>query len=407
MKIAFIVSIFPALSETFILNQITGLLDLGHDVDIFSNVTPNEDKVHSDFTSYRLIERTHYFDIPDKKIDRVIKAIKILLIWFFRYPLVILKALNIIKYRSFYNCLNNLFFVAQFLGKKYDIIHCHFGPNGILGIRLKELGIPGKYITSFHGFDVNSYVKKHGKDVYKNLFEKVDLCTVNTDFTGRKVKALGCEHTKITKLPVGLDIRRFPFKERKIRPENKVNIFTVARLVEVKGVEYSIRAVAKLLKTHSNICYRIAGDGHLREELQGLISRLGAQNKVILLGWKTQDEVQELYEKSHIFVLSSVIASNDDQEGQGLVLVEAQAMGLPIISTLVGGIPEGVLDGKSGFLIPERNVDVLAERLQCLIEHPEVWPEMGRCGRNFVEKHYDINKLNQQLVKIYQNLLRS
>lgn len=90
-----------------------------------------------------------------------------------------------------------------------------------------------------------------------------------------------------------------------------------------------------------------------------------------------------------------------------MVLAETQFIGLPVISTLHNGIPEGVLDGKSGFLVPELNVEALAERLHYLIEHPEVWPEMGRCGRDFVEKHYDIKKLNQQLVKIYQNLLRS
>lgn len=407
MKIAFIVSIFPALSETFILNQITGLLDMGHEVDIFANLTPNGGKVHRDVTSYKLIERTHYFDIPDKKIDRVLRAVKILLVWFFRYPLVILRALNITKYRSFYNCLNNLFFVESFLKKKYDIIHCHFGPNGIIGIRLKELGISGKYITSFHGHDVNSYVKTYGKDVYKNLFEKIDLCTVNTDFTGQKVKALGCEHTKITKLPVGLDITNFTFKERRIKPGDDINIITVARLVEKKGLEYSIKAVAKLLKTHPNICYRIAGDGHLRGKLQGLIGSLDVQDKIFLLGWKNQNEVKQLYEQAHLFILSSVTAKNGDQEGQGLVLAEAQFVGLPVISTLHNGIPEGVLDGKSGFLIPERNVEALAERLQYLIEHPEVWPEMGRYGRDFVEKHYDIKKLNQQLVKIYQDLRRS
>ncbi|OEU66736.1 MAG: hypothetical protein BBJ57_09470 [Desulfobacterales bacterium PC51MH44] len=111
-----------------------------------------------------------------------------------------------------------------------------------------------------------------------------------------------------------------------------------------------------------------------------------------------------MYEKAHIFIFSSLTARNGDQEGQGLVLSEAQAMGLPVISTLVGGIPEGVLEGKSGFLVPERDVEALAERLQYLIEHLEVWPEMGRYGRNFMAKHYDIKKLNQRLVNIYQNL---
>ena len=80
-------------------------------------------------------------------------------------------------------------------------------------------------------------------------------------------------------------------------------------------------------------------------------------------------------------------------------------MGLPIVSTLHNGIPEGVLDGKSGFLVPERDVDALTEKLEYLIEHPEIWPDMGQYGRKFVEERYDINKLNQRLVEIYQNLI--
>jgi colanic acid/amylovoran biosynthesis glycosyltransferase len=88
-----------------------------------------------------------------------------------------------------------------------------------------------------------------------------------------------------------------------------------------------------------------------------------------------------------------------------LVLQEAQAVGLPIVSTSVGGIPEGMLDGKSGFLVPERDVDALSDRLRYLVEHPELWPEMGRCGRRLVEEKYDIKMLNSKLVRIYDALL--
>ena len=105
--------------------------------------------------------------------------------------------------------------------------------------------------------------------------------------------------------------------------------------------------------------------------------------------------------------MSSVTASDGDKEGQGLVLQEAQGMGLPVLSTLHNGIPDGVLDGKSGFLVPERDVDGLAQKLDYLLENPQVWSEMGLAGRKFVEQHYDINKLNDKLVQIYQDLLNA
>ncbi len=151
--------------------------------------------------------------------------------------------------------------------------------------------------------------------------------------------------------------------------------------------------------------YHIVGDGPLRKSIEMLIKQLSIQDKVNLLGWRTQDEIRQLYADAHIFVLSSVTASNGDKEGQGLVIQEAQASGLPVISTLHNGIPEGILDGKSGFLVPERDVDALAEKLIYLIEHPEIWPEMGRAGRAYVEANYDINKLNDRLVEIYKEVL--
>jgi len=94
-------------------------------------------------------------------------------------------------------------------------------------------------------------------------------------------------------------------------------------------------------------------------------------------------------------------------EGQGVVLVEAQASGLPVITTKHNAFLETVVDGKSAFLVPERDVDTLAERLAYLIEHPEVWPKMGRAGRKHVEANYDIGKLNDRLVEIYEKLLDS
>jgi colanic acid/amylovoran biosynthesis glycosyltransferase len=80
-------------------------------------------------------------------------------------------------------------------------------------------------------------------------------------------------------------------------------------------------------------------------------------------------------------------------------------MGLPVVSTLHSGIPEGVLDGRSGFLVPERDVEAVAGRLRCLIDHPERWGDMGRAGRSLMEEHADIEKLNDRLVQVYKRLL--
>lgn len=405
MKIAFIVSGFPALSETFILNQITGLLDMGYDVEIFADFNPKEKKVHSDVEKYQLMRRVHYFNIPHNRIKRILKAIFLIIKNFHKAPLKILKSLNVFRYGKTALSLRLLYTLIPFLDKKFDIIHCHFGPNGIIGVHLKEIGISGKYITSFHGYDVNSYPKIMGKNVYNVLFKNGDFFTTNTNFTKQQVVKLGCDEKKIIILPVGLRVEKFKFSIRKIQPREPIKILTVGRLVEKKGHEYAIKAIAKIVKKHKNIKYIVAGDGPLRANLENLALKLGIMNHVEFLGAVEQNEVLNLYQQAHIFILPSVTASNGDREGQALVLQEAQATGLPVVSTLHNGIPEGVLEGKSGFLVPEKDVDALAERLEYLIEHPEIWPEMGKYGRKFVEEKYDIKKLNQKLVEIYQNLI--
>ena len=135
-------------------------------------------------------------------------------------------------------------------------------------------------------------------------------------------------------------------------------------------------------------------------------TKWGIKNYVKFLGGVEQEKVLDLYKQAHIFLLSSVTASNGDREGQALVLQEAQAVGLPIISTIHNGIPEGVRDGISGFLVPERDVEALVDRLIYLIKNQELWPHMGRAGRELVEKNYNIEKLCKRLVKMYQELIK-
>ena len=414
MRIAFLVDQFPNLSETFILNQITGLLDRGHEVDIYPDKANNLDQITPQVSRYQCQERTYFIAYPSSRSRRILKGAGLLLGNFYKNPVVLLRSLNIFKYNFSKNgeqggMLKLLYSSIPLLDRQqYDIIHCHYGRNGIRGVLLREIGaLKGKIITTFHGYDINSYPGQYGASVYENLFQNGDLYTANTNFTAAQAVALGCPKNKILILPVGVNISKYSFRERKVLDGETINILTVARLVEKKGIEYSLRAFAKVAQKYANIKYEIVGKGPLRESLERCISELSLGDRVKLLGAKTQEELLGIYAKSHIFILPSVTAANGDKEGQGLVLQEAQATGLPVLSTLHNGIPDGVLDGKSGFLVPERNVDALAEKLDYLIAHPERWPEMGRAGRAHVEERYDINKLNDRLVEIYQKLISS
>lgn len=408
MKIAFIVDAFPVLSETFILNQITGLLDLGHEVEIFTQRNSRVKKIHSDVFRYNLMQRVYYpVYEPLSLIKRWVKAaLSVLLRANVKDILLVLRTLDIFKFGWSVLDLKQLYRIIPFLGRNnFDIIHCHFGPNGNYGALLKELGIKGKLVTTFHGYDLSKYVKQKGEDIYQDLFLKGDLFLPISSYWRNKLIQLGCPKEKIITHHMGIDIEKFKFRPRQLSTGEKLTILTIARLTEKKGLDYSIRAIAEIVKHKPNIEYDIIGDGSWRDRLYKLITELGVEEKIQLLGWKDSSEVRRLMKEAHIYVLSSITAADGNMEGIPVSLMEAQATGLPVVSTLHSGIPELVIDGKTGFLVSERNVNALAERLSFLIQHPETWQKMGQAGRKFVEKNFDIKKLNRKLAGIYQRVI--
>lgn len=409
MKIAFVVGQFPALSETFILSQITGLLDRGHDVSIYAASRSTNPRTHPDVEKYSLFSRTHYgVPVPCNQNLSVLKGFQLLIQAWLRAPRTLLLFPSIIYHGRQAASLKLLYFLVPLLDKQlsYDIIHCHFGSNGIRAAFLRSIGVlRGKLITTFHGGDITTTIQKKGDRFYSQLFADADLLLPISERWQRKLIELGCSEQKITVHHMGIDCKTFSFIPRRPHGGGKTHLVTVARLVEKKGVEYGVRAAAKLLEVNSNVKYSIIGDGPLRESLQQLIQELGVSDHVRLLGWKQQDEVVEILNDADILLAPSVTSRDGDQEGIPVAIMEAMAMGLPVVSTLHSGIPELVHNGTSGFLVPEKDVDSLAEKLGYLVEHPEVWPKMGQTGRAWVEAHYNSDRLSDRLVGIYQELL--
>ncbi len=410
MKIAFLLFHWPVLSETFIMNQITGLLDRGHDVDTYAISPGREPVVHEDIEAYRLLERTFYYGnssqrLPANKFVRVAKAIG-LLIKHAGDPLPLLRSLNIFKFGRMASSLGIFYTVVPFLGAdKYDIVHCHFGPNGNLAALLKDVGaIKGKIVVAFHGEAGYVGEKRHEKG-FAPLFEKGDLMLPMSEREKQSLIKLGCPPQKIVVHRMGVDLSKFAFVPRRPRGDGAVHLLTVARLVEKKGIEYAIKAVAKVAQRHPQITYSVVGDGPLRAELASLIESLSVDGKIKLLGWRRQEEIVEFMKGADILLAPSVTSADGDQEGIPVALMEAMAQGLPVLSTWHSGIPELVQDGQSGFLVPERDAEALADRLEYLVEHPKLWAEMGKAGRDYVEKHYNINTLNDRLIQLYQRLL--
>jgi colanic acid/amylovoran biosynthesis glycosyltransferase len=184
-----------------------------------------------------------------------------------------------------------------------------------------------------------------------------------------------------------------------------VRVITTARLIEKKGIQYAIRAVALAAKVHENIKYLIVGDGPMKSELHQLIHRLHLDPIVELVGQKDQRELIEILKASDIFIAPSITAEDGDEDAPVNTLKEAMAIGLPVIGTRHGGIPETVQDNLTGFLVPERDEKAIADKLLYLLEHPRRWSEMARAGRAYVERHYNLRTLNDQLVEIYRDVL--
>lgn len=408
MKIAFFVGAFPGLSETFILDQITGLLDQGHEVDVYG--WPSEDaQSHDDVAEYGLIERTYTAPaLPDSYVKRAVKGMGVLGGLLIEAPEVI-RTLNVLHYGRLAASLRLLYASTPHVlrqKKEYDMAHCHFGQNGILALALRELDFlrAKRVLTTFHGHDVYVDVPRYSSWLRRLLFEQGDGFTVNSKYTARSVLELGGAEEKIQILPVGLDVESFSYQARSREDESPLRVLTVGRLVEKKGIQYAIRALARLSPDLS-FEYRIVGGGPRRDELEALVQNLGLDGKVSFLGALSKEEVHKQYQWAHIFTLPSVTAADGDREGQGLVLQEAQACGLPVVATRHNGFPEGVQEGESAILVPERDVSALADALESLSKQEDRWEEIGRCGRAFVQNRYDIEALNERLVNIYRELL--
>jgi colanic acid/amylovoran biosynthesis glycosyltransferase len=433
MRIAFLLSCFPYTPETFILRQITGLIDLGHEVDIYSESRPeNGNPVHSEVAKYELLKRTRYIDMPleagywelpvvpimgrtwipetsESRLNaiRALRAVPAFTKSFANAPRLALRALSPAEYGYQAESLSTLYRLAALCSnaRSYDVIHAHYGPIGRSFRFARELW-QAPLVVTFHGFDFSSWPREQGEGVYERLFDVVDMVTVNSEYTRSRLELLGCPPHKIETLHVGIYPDDFPFHERVKKPGQPIRILTVARLTEKKGLEYGIRAVAEARQQFTELRYDIIGEGPNRSDLESLISQLGMQDAIVLHGARDSTYIRRWMSDAHLFMLPSVTAADGDQEGTPVALMEAQAAGLPVLSTHHSGISEVVLDGKTGFLVKERDVDGLTEQLVHLLEHSDSWPELGRAGRRRVEDQFSLIKLNRQLVDLYDQAIQ-
>ncbi|MEJ2750803.1 MAG: glycosyltransferase [Anaerolineae bacterium] len=176
-------------------------------------------------------------------------------------------------------------------------------------------------------------------------------------------------------------------------------IMFAGRLEYEKGIPYLLQAVRKIKTPH---CLLIAGDGSLRSQYRQLADDLGVAGQVEFAQWLAPDELQAAYRDSAVTVMPTIMA-----EPFGKVGVEAMANGRPVVAFNVGGIPDWLIDGHNGFLVPPRDVDQLAARLEQLLVDTELADELGRNGRAYVEAHYSYDKHLDDLTAILQRTVQA
>lgn len=404
LRVAVFANEFPALSETFVLSHITGLLDAGNDVTIFANVPRVGDpSVHADFRRYRLAERLRYRAMPANRVARVLGASEILLRRRLARPA--LRALDP-RYQQEARSLSLLHWMDRLLDlPPFDIVHCHFGLTGRTAAFLREIGaIHGRVVVNFHGVDASACLDQE-PDLYRHLFRTGDLFLPVSAHLGRRLVRHGCDPDRIRVHHLGVDLTRFPFRLRQPDPTQPLAILTVARLVDKKGVAYGLHAVAQAVAAGTAIRYVIVGDGPLRAPLESLARELGIADRVTFCGWKTQDEIIAVMDEMDALLFPSITGANGDQEGSPVVLKEAMATGLAVVATRHAGVDEIVEHGVSGLLADERAVDGLAEALCALARDPTLCARFSAAGRAKVAAEFDVHSLNRRLQQHYRSLL--
>lgn len=410
LKVAFVVNKFPAVSHTFIYNQIYALLDKGHDVHLFSYHQGCEKTRHQLLQKYGLLDKCTFY--PWRRTDK--------LIFFLLYLLEgVARKSNMVSEKSLVQ-LHDWRLVQEFaLAKaenwfskknRFDVIHVHFGYNGIPIAKHKANGnLPKtKLVTTFHGFDIAPHKTQHYRIVYKNIFEHSDTLTVNTPYLKSVLLSVYNKHPSIHVLPMGVNNEFISpgFKKPKNVRSPVFMLLFCGRLVALKGPTLAVEIVNELVnnRNKNSILLRIIGEGPEGKTLLRAISKHNLEDHIALLGPLPQEKVLAEMIQSDALIMPGVKEDITGRaETQGLVVQEAQAVGLPVVVSDVGGMKHGLIHNKTGFVVKAGSVNAFADKVELLMNNPELKYNMGKEGRVFIKHNYSNDALVEKLIAIYKH----
>ena len=282
-----------------------------------------------------------------------------------------------------------------------DIIHVQWPiPNGIGALFLKKFyRIP--YVNTVYGEEV--YLSKLYKTtiIIKLLVNNSSKSITISTGSLKASLQLGLKEEKFEIIPFGVDTSFF--KPITIKKDKEIFlILSVGYLIERKGFKYLISSMKEVLIDHDNVRLKIVGSGPLEKSLKNHIKDLNLEKIVEIISNIDDEKLVKMYNSSDLFVLPSIIDSQGNTEGLGVVLIEAMACKLPVIGSDVGGISDIIQDGETGLIVPQKDILELSKSIKKLIENRDLKETLALNGYERVKEHFSWKKIAENYIKIYK-----
>jgi colanic acid/amylovoran biosynthesis glycosyltransferase len=316
LRVAFVLDIFPLVSETFIINQIADLDDRGLNVEIYSFTRGDEAFVSQRYFDHDMGSRVRYLDYPLPKLARLGAALPKALRLARRNPAALLRALNVFRYGSDALALKLLHRAEALVGRDYDVVHCHFATVAREFVRVREVaGITGELITTFYGVDASKIFVDRPGNYYDRLKAACSLYFVMSEDMKRRVVAHGFPDDQVRVHPVSVEVAEYPYRVRRVADGEELRFVSVGRFVEKKGFDDLLRGLAVAREATSRpISCSIVGGGPLDDDLRQLEHSLGLGDTVRFEGYLPVEKLIDHLADKHVLVQPSKTAFNGDME---------------------------------------------------------------------------------------------
>lgn len=396
LRIAYLVSRFPHLPETFILREIDQLEALGHEVVLCPLLRQRDEVVHPAAEPW--VRRAIYTPFVSAPLLRDLGLA------FLRQPRAAFRGLvaplgRVVTTPNFLTgtagIIPKVAHLARVLqDRQVDHIHAHFATHPAMAAYMLHQLTGTSYSFTVHAHDL--YV--HTAMLDRKLRDAAFAVTISEH--NRELLLPLSADTPVEVVRSGVQLERYPVQQR--APDGPFHLLAVGSLQPYKGFIYLIEALGALRAQGIEPATSIVGGGPDRDELQTRITELGLQDRVHLIGPQPEHEVARLLQEAHAFVLPSIITASGKKEGLPVVLIEALASGLPTIATDISGIPELIRPGETGQLVPPGDPAALAAAVRWVIENPGPAREQARRGRELVERDHRLETNVARLAALFE-----